>query len=230
MTADEYAAYAADRDEPRFTDWLRERAEPDWTAATEHRFVREVGDDTVDERVFRRYLVQDYAFVGTLADAVGHAAGDAPAVASKRELAGFLGTLTSDEDDYFERSFDALGVPETDRTAPALEPVTEAFVDLLRRAALEGGYAETLAVLVPAEWIYLTWARGVVDGNRDRFYLDEWVELHANQPFASFVDWLRRELDQHGPGLSARRQRRVERHFGRTVALEVAFFEMAYGD
>jgi len=222
-----FERYAADRPDARFTDWLRERSEPDWTDATDHRFVRELEAGTLDDAVFRRYLVQDYAFVETLTGAFGHAVGDAPTMEAKARLSGFLGTLTDEEGDYFERSFDALDVPERDRTDPERAEVTEAFEDLLVRAAHEGGYEETLAVLVPAEWVYLTWASSV-SGSPDEFYLREWVDLHDAPAFESFVGWLRGELDEHGPDLSGRRQRRVERLFRRTVSLEVAFFDMAY--
>jgi thiaminase/transcriptional activator TenA len=227
MTAGTFEAYAADRPDARFTDWLRERSEPDWTGATEHRFVRELDEGTLDDAVFGRYLVQDYVFVGALVGAFGHAVGDAPTMEAKARLSGFLGTLTDEEDDYFERSFDALGVPEADRTDPERAGVTEAFEDLLVRASFEGGYEEALAVLVPAEWIYLTWASNA-SNTPDEFYLREWIELHDAPEFESFVGWLRGELDEYGPDLDARRRCRVERLFRRTVSLEVAFFDMAY--
>lgn len=38
-----------------------------WAEVTTHRFVRELHADGVDDVVFRRYLLQDYAFVETLA-------------------------------------------------------------------------------------------------------------------------------------------------------------------
>lgn len=222
-----YDEYAAEQEEPRFTDWLRERAGTDWTAATEHRFTRELGRGNLDDAVFRRYLVQDYAFLGDLVGAFGHAVGDAPSMAAKSRLVDFLGVLTAEENDYFERSFDALGVLEETYADPETTPTTRALLDLLGRAAREGGYAETLAVLVPAEWVYLEWADAVED-RPDRFYLAEWVDLHANPGFESFVGWLREELDREGAAASARRQRRIEALFGRTVELEVGFFDAAY--
>lgn len=227
MTAETFEAYATGRADARFTDWLRERSESDWTAATEHRFVRELADGTVDDAVFRRYLVQDYAFVGTLTSAFGYAVGQAPTMEARSSLTEFLGTLTDEENDYFERSFDTLDVPVNDRTDPPRADVTEAFEDLLIRAALEGDYEETLAVLVPAEWIYLSWATAASDAP-EKFYLREWIELHDTPEFEAFVEWLRRELDEYGPSLHERRQRRIERLFRRTVALEVAFFDAAY--
>jgi thiaminase/transcriptional activator TenA len=226
--ADTYDEYARARTDPRFTDWLRSRTAPAWTEATEHRFVEELAEGTLADDVFRHYLVQDYAFVTTLASLVGHAAGEAPDVAATRELAGFLGTLTDEEDDYFERSFDALSVLERERRHPTKTATTEAFEDLLVRAAREGGYAESLSALLAVEWVYCTWGVAHADAAPEPFYLAEWVDLHSVPAFESFVAWLRTELDREGPTLSPRREARVARHFRRAVDLEVAFFDAAY--
>jgi thiaminase/transcriptional activator TenA len=223
-----YAAYERAHDDPRFSEWLRSTAEPSWTEATEHQFVAELGAGTVDDAVFARYLVQDYAFVTTLADLVGYAAGDAPTTRAKNRLAGFLGTLTSEEDDYFERAFDALSIPPRSRTAPEKTETTAAFEDLLLRAAHEGGYAESLSALLAVEWVYCEWGTAHADADLDRFYHAEWIDLHAVPAFVSFVDWLRDQLDEAGPDLSPRREARVARHFRRAVDLEVAFFDAAY--
>jgi len=232
VTGESFEAYRDDRPDAAFTDWLRDRSEPAWSDTIDHRFVRELGAGTLDDGAFRRYLVQDYAFVGNLASLVGRAIADAPSMAAKRRLGAFLATLTSEENDYFERSFDALDVPEADRTDPLKDPVTEAFEDLLGRAGREGGYAETLSVLLPAEWCYLEWADelAAAEATPDAFYLSEWIDLHATDDFEAFVTWLRGELDRSGPGLSARRQRRVARHFRRTMTLERAFFDAAFDE
>lgn len=225
---DSYKLYATATTEPRFTDWLRERSEPAWTNATSHRFTQQLGDGTLDETVFGRYLVQDYAFVDTLVGVFGHAVGQAPTMADKRRLIEFLDLITDEENDYFERSFAALEISVDERTDPELTEITEAMTDLLVAAANQGGYAETLAVLVPAEWVYVTWATAEADDRPDAFYFDEWIDLHANPGFVSFVNWLREQLDTVGPTLPARQQQRVARLFGRTVDLEVDFFEAAY--
>lgn len=212
----------------RFTDELR-AASPHWEAATTHRFVEELGDGTVDDEVFRRYLLQDYAFVETLAGVVGHAVADAPSVAAKGRFAAFLGTVVGPENDYFERSFEALGVPASTWRDPEPRAVTRSFDHLLAHGAEVGGYAETLAVLLPVEWVYLTWATAVEEPPETP-YLREWVTIHATDEFADFVGWLRAELDREASDLSDRRRERVERLFADAVALEVAFFDTAYDE
>ena len=228
VEADTFAEYAANRDDARFTDWLRERSEPAWSDATEHQFTQELGAGTLDDDVMARYLRQDYAFVDTLVGVFGYAVGDAPTMADKRRFVEFLDVVTDDEDDYFERSFDALSVPESEWIDPERTATTEAFIDLLVAGREEGGYAETLAVLVPAEWIYLAWATREADDPPGEFSLSEWIDLHANDGFVEFVGWLREQLDTVGPTLSARRQQSVARLFRRTVTHEVAFFDAAY--
>ena len=205
-----YADHAAGRTDPRFTAWLRARTEPAWTDAVAHPFTRDLGAGTLDSDIFADYLVQDYAVVGALVSAFGYAVGQVPDMAAKRPLVEFLETVTDDEDDYFRRSFEALEVPADRWQKPEPTATTEAFVDLLGRAARQGGYAETLAVLVPAEWIYESWATAVADTHGDPDIAPpsagadlpdpyaEWIDLHAVPPFVELAAEPRDELDEIG--------------------------------
>jgi len=212
----------------RFTDRLRSDAEPTWSAATGHRFTDEVGAGSVPDAVFAEYLTQDYAFVDALASLVGYAVAQAPRYEAKQRLGGFLATIVDEESDYFERSFDALDVPESAWTDPQRRPPTRAFADLIHRAGARGGYAETLAVLVPVEWIYAEWASAAPDSRPEQFYLAEWVDLHDTPAFHDTVSFLRSELDTAAAGASDARRAELARLFDRAVELEVAFFDAAY--
>lgn len=213
----------------RFTDWLKDGAGSFWDRATRHAFTTELAGDTLADDVYRRYLIQDYVFIETLVTVLGHAVALAPGMPAKKRWAGFLAAITSEENDYFLRSFDALGVPETERETTALLPPIQAFADLMLDAARGGSYEEVLAVIVPAEWVYLTWAQAAPRPYPGRFYLSEWIELHDNPVFEEIVGWMRSELDRVGPGLSEERQTVVAARFRRLVELEVAFFDAAYG-
>lgn len=229
MTEASYDAFRDRESGTSFTDWLREYSEPSWTGMVEHRFVQELGAGTIDDEVFRRYLVQDYAFVENLLGLIGHAVGDAPSIEQKRQIGAFLWwLLEEDSDGYFDRAFDALDVPDAQRTDPEKHDVTEAFEDILARGAYEGGYVETLSVLFPTGWAYLEWATSVADSDPGRFYLDEWIEIHTEDALVEFVDWQHEELNRLGPKLSEQRQRRLARNFRRTMDLEKAFFDIAY--
>jgi thiaminase/transcriptional activator TenA len=220
------------RDKPagaaRFSDWLRERAEPDWTAATTHRFTREVIGGSVESAVMVRYLVQDYAFIDGFVALLGAAIHAAPGLPRRLPLARFLGMIASDENTFFSRSFDALGVAEALRDRPPLSAPARGFQALMTEAAASGRYAEALAVLVVAEWVYLSWALPARETRTGPFWCTEWVDLHANPDFERFVGWLRGELDREGAALDAAGRARVLDLFRRAAALERAFFDAAY--
>lgn len=208
--------------------WLKDQSQPIWNDTVTHRFTTELGNATLDTTVFTHYLLQDYAFINALVSAFGFAVAQAPTIDAKRHHIRFLDTLTDDENTYFERSFDALDIPESTYENPSLHPVTQSFIDLLGRAARQGGYVETLAVLLPAEWLYNEWATNIQDPPESPFYYREWIDLHNNDDFNKFVAWLRSELDTAGTTLHPRRKQTVLELFHRMVDLEAAFFDAAY--
>ena len=226
--AADFAAWRGDHPDGRFTDWLRERNEPVWSQVVGHRFTRELADDRLDDAVFRRYLVQDYSFLDRFVSLLGFTIGRAPDLAERLRLSHFLAAVTSEENSYFQRSFDALRVSEKDRTDPRLKPPTRGFHDIMKEASEEGGYEEALAVLVVAEWVYMTWAMAVRDRSPSSFYFAEWIDLHANDEFRDFVEWLRGQLDRQGPALSEKRREAIVQLFCRAVRLEKEFFDAAY--
>lgn len=228
MPEAEYTEWAARRPQPRFTDWLRERSEPTWSEAVRHRFTRELAAGTLGEEVMRRYLVQDYSFLDSFVRLLASAIVKAPSLACRVPLGRFLGAITGDENTYFQRAFDALGVSEEDRTRPALRPPTEGFQALMADAVAAASYAETLAPLVVFEWLYHEWAAPLADCRPEPFYFGEWIALHANPVFAAFVGSLRGELDREGPKLPPGGQRRAAELFRRAVMLERTFFDDAY--
>jgi hypothetical protein len=46
-----------------FSEQMRSQTKAAWGAAIGHRFFREVANDTIDDRVFARYLKIEYGFV-----------------------------------------------------------------------------------------------------------------------------------------------------------------------
>lgn len=226
-TPETFDTYRKAHPDARFTTWLKQRTEPTWTEATEHRFVEEMADGSIDDAVYRAYLVQDRIFVEALIDLFGYAVARAPTIDAKRPFIEFLDLVTSDENDYFQRAFDALDVPASTRRSPEAGETTNRFVELLERAS-DGSYADALAVLVPAEWIYLDWGtRLSADPPRD-WVLREWIDLHANPGFTAFVENMRSELDRIGERAGPDDRARIAGLFEDVVELEVAFWDQAY--
>lgn len=218
----------------RLSEQLRDTHRSEWDAAVEHRFVGELVADTIDDGVYARYLTLDYGFINDLTSAVGHAVAMAPGMSEKTRFAQFLGVLTDEENDYFLRSFAAFGQPAPTFDNPLQHPVLDDFAALMDRQRAAGTYLDILAVLVPVEWVYLTWASAASDkvargGSMPaRFYLAEWITLHALPDFRDFVEWMRAEFDREAAAADGTTRQRAETAFVDALKLEARFFAAAF--
>ena len=132
--------------------------------------------------------------------------------------------MSAEENTYFLRAFEALGVTETRRAADPDTQPTIGFEAIMREAADTRSYAAALSVLVVAEWLYLDWASRAPQPLPNNFVNAEWITLHDNPNFRGFVDFLRTESDRVDPAHADL----CRDLFSRAVALELSFFEAAY--
>lgn len=211
-----------------FAEELRNRCAGEWDAAVNHEFVDRLLDGTLPDPVLRHYLVQDYQFCDSFTALLGQAVASAPGLESRLVFARILGGFASDENSYFQETFDELLVPATDRTSPQLTAATSAFDALMRRALHTRSYAEVLAVLLVAEWLYGEWAAraGAAELWPAQAKHSEWIRLHNNPEYNSWVAWLRDEFDAVAPSAAEARER-VAGFFVEAVQLERAFFDSA---
>ena len=207
---------------------LRAAVRADWDAAVTHPFVRELFAGTLPAAALRRYLVQDYQFVDGFTALLGAAVACADSAPPRMVIARQLGVVAGEENTYFQRAFNALGVPGPERTAPELLPCTAEFNLLMREAASSLDYASCLTVLIVAEWLYLDWARQAPKPRPTNPLAWEWIEIHDNPAFRAWVDFLRGELDRVIPELPAAAQNQCGQLFARATRLELRFFEATY--
>lgn len=208
----------------RFTHYLREQSEPAWSAAVGHRFVRQLCDGSLADPVMVRYLVQDHRFLDSFLTLLGAAIATADTFEARLRLGRFAGMISSDENTYFLRAFEALDVSPAQRDEPADSVPTAGFKAIMAEAAASRSYAAALAVLNVAEGLYLDWAQKAPQPLPEHFVHAEWITLHDNPFFEDFVAFLQAELDRVGP-----KEAELSRDFYlRTVALELAFFDAVY--
>jgi thiaminase/transcriptional activator TenA len=142
----------------RFTEILRAASEPAWSDAVRHRFVKELFAGAVPDAVMARYLVQDHRFLDSFLTLLGAALASADTFEARLRFGRFIGMVSGEENTYFLRAFEVLGVTEDRRAADPDTQPTAGFKAIMREAAETLSYAAALSVLVVAEWLYLDWA------------------------------------------------------------------------
>lgn len=204
---------------------LRQHYATTWDAAVGHRFVEEIWAGTADRRALAHYLVQDFQFCDTFLALMGAAVATCDDAEARVTHARQLGLIAGDENSYFHRAFDRLGVPVRDRSAPTRTPATTTFIELMDDARRSGEYPSILAVLLVAEWLYLDWATRPGTPRPGNPLARGWIELHSGPAFEKWVRFLRTEFDRVGESLDDDGRDRVAALFGRAVECELAFFD-----
>src|ERR1700682_3794117 len=101
-----------------------------------------------------RYLIQDYRFLDSFLRLLGAALASADTFQARLRFGRFIGMVSSEENTYFLRAFEALGVTEDRRTGDPDTQPTAGFKAIMREAAQTRSYAAALSVLVVAECLH----------------------------------------------------------------------------
>ena len=204
---------------------LLKSSQKDWQAAINQRFVKELFAGTIENKVLKEYLIQDYHFFDAFLSMLGACVAHADQLESKLRFAKQLGFLEADEDGYFQKAFKELKVVENDYLGVTLHPVTKAFQELMYSAVASSDYAHLLVMLVIAEGLYLDW--GSKDLALPEAYIhSEWINLHRGPFFAEWVQFLVDELNRVGKGREDLTE--LQQRWNQAVALELDFFDIGY--
>jgi thiaminase/transcriptional activator TenA len=90
--------------------------------------------------------------------------------------------VSAEENTYFLRAFEALGVTEDRRAADPDAQPTIGFKAIMREPADTRSYAAALSVLVVARVVYLDWASRAPQPLTANFVHAEWITLHFDRP------------------------------------------------
>lgn len=154
---------------------------------------------------------------------LGYVVINAPSFADISKFAHALYGLVTDRQDYSIYAFDELGVKQGIYHDPLSEK--NHLIDIMSRGATTPGYAESLAPMAAAEWLYATWCQRAASERAVDFssLVGEWISPHDDPASREHAAWLYDELDHIGPMLSPEHQRHIAYLFGRTMELGVAF-------
>jgi len=194
-----------------FSAELRRAADPVWSAILAHPFVRGIGDGTLPEAAFRRYVRQDYLFLIDYGRLLSLGAARAPRLAWMRRFSALAESVLETEMDLHRAYAERWGISndelESERTAPA----TDAYCDFLLRTATLGDFGELAAALAPCMWGYA-----------------EWIRMYASEEFEQLAAWARELVDAAAEGTGDAGRERMLGAFMASSEHELAFWDSAF--
>lgn len=211
------------------TDDLYGDAKPIWDAQLDHPFVKGIANGSLDEAVFQRWVIQDYAYLKEFARIFAWAVAKAQRLESMGWYSQVL-NLTLHTEMELHRSYAArFGITAEELESAEVWPTTRAYTDFLVRTAADGDMADLLAALLPCAWGYVHIGQALAAGEppADQRYSD-WIEQYGSEEFAEAAGWLRRELDRVAEGVTAEKRARIRDLFLLSSRYELRFWDMCW--
>lgn len=213
----------------RVTDDLYAAALPLWEAQLDHPFVRGIGDGTLDESTFSRWVLQDYGYLREFARVFAWAVAKADTLEAMGWYAKVL-DLTLNHEMALHRSYAArFGISAEALATEPMWPTTRAYTDFLVRTAADGDMADLLAALLPCAWGYIVIGKALARRPQpeDARYAD-WIAMYASEEFEAAGTWLRGELDRVASGATGPRLERLREIFVLSSRYELRFWDMCW--
>ncbi|WP_432483746.1 TenA family protein [Kineococcus esterisolvens] len=213
-----------------FTDEAWERTAHLRAAIDDCRFLRELGDGTLDPGVFRHYLEQDEIYLAGYGRALSLLASRAPDVASAAFWASSAHGAAVVETALHGDLLGSGALPPADGPAHA-SPTTLGYVSYLVATAATAPYPVAAAAVLPCFWVYADVARrlarsatAVLDAGADHPYA-RWVAAYDAEEFHTSVATARRLVDEAAEGLGD--VRALHEAFATATRYEFLFWETA---
>jgi thiaminase (transcriptional activator TenA) len=211
------------------SDALYEAARPIWQAQLAHPFVRGIGDGTLDEERFKRWVRQDYRYLVEFARVFAWAAAKADRLESMSWYARALDVTLNREMELHRRYAGRFGIGREELEREPMWPTTRAYTDFLVRTAADGDMSELLAALLPCAWGYAHIGQHLaVDERPANARYGEWIDQYASPESAETAAWLRGELDRLDDGIGPRSRARLIELFTLSSRYEWQFWEMCW--
>ena len=212
-----------------FTDQLHAAARPIWDAQREHPFVRGIGDSSLEEERFARWVLQDYLYLKEFARIFAWAVAKAERLEAMSWYAGVLDLTLNTEMELHRAYAERFGLSRDELEAETMWPTTRAYTDFLVRTAADGNMAELLAALLPCAWGYVDIGQHLAAGHPpgDQRYAD-WIAQYASDEFAEAAGWLKDALNREAENAGPEKRERFKELFVLSSRYEWQFWEMCW--
>ena len=206
---------------------LRADSAADWSAYTDHAFVRGLADGSLPEAAFRHYLGQDYLFLIQFARAYGLAAYKADDLEDIRAAAAAVSAIVDVEMGLHVTYCAGWGLTEAEMAALPEDTATMAYTRYVLERGQAGDLLDLHVALAPCVIGYGEIGRRLAGpATRDNPYA-AWIDMYAGDAYQEVVAAAVAQLDR----LSERRGGEARyasllKTFQQATRLEADFWQM----
>lgn len=210
------------------SDLLWREVEGIFEAILEHPFLKGLCDGTLDERIFREYVIQDALYLDDYARVLATIAGKAPRDEWVKVFAeDSIAILEFERKTLHEDYFKLWNLRAEDIREFPLTPTNMGYLNHLWRSVLLEEFPVGLAAVTPCYWIYLEVGRHLERKGSPSELYSKWISLYSSEQFAKYVE---RVLEIVNETIDPRERiwPKVIRAFKLSTIYEYMFWDSAY--
>ncbi|MFC4736577.1 thiaminase II [Bacillus daqingensis] len=214
----------------RFSEKLRQEADPIFSAIFEHPFVKGIGEGNVPKQALIHYVMQDYEYLTTFCRIYGLAVSKCTTREDMTFFQEQIGFVLNEEIHPHNNFCEVAGVRYEDLQKAPLAPTAHHYTRHMMEASINGSLGETLAALAPCPWTYWEIGRKLKsEVNPDKqhpFY--DWISFYGNDEVGTITETFMAKIDACAEQAGEREKELMLSHFLKSSQLEHQFWTMAY--
>lgn len=208
-------------------DRLRHACRPSWDAYVDHEFVRRLGDGTLPERAFRRYLGQDYLFLVHYARAWALATFKSSTLSEMRAANSSVSAILGTEMGLHVAFCREWGLDEAGMEALPEAGATMAYTRYVLEKGLQGDLLDLVVALAPCALGYAEIGEKLSKRRQDANPYRSWIEMYASDDFRALARLTADEVDRlWKTRANEGRFDELAGNFDRACRLEADFWQM----
>lgn len=200
---------------------------PTWEAIYALPFLARLGDGTLEEPRFARFIAQDIHYLDTFAEVLRTAATLAEDEPTRAFLASRADNVLRVEQALHGTFAPRLGLDVAAIRASEAAPVTVAYADHLRSVAARGSLGEVIAAVLPCYWVYRRVGERLAAPPPPHDLYATWTAAYASPEFGAAVQQQIALLDVLAERAAPEARERMQRWFHRSLRYEWMFWDQA---
>jgi thiaminase/transcriptional activator TenA len=214
-----------------FSHWLKEKATSVWEEGYRHPFVQGLGAGTLDQEIFKFYLLQDYLYLLQYAKVFALGTVKASREEWMRNFTESQYSILATEMNIHREYMTRFGITaeEIANAKPSL--FNQAYTANMLTQGQTGGLAELLAAVFPCAWTYADYGKRLKAEYADRLegnFYKFWIEGYAGDEFWESFEWFFDAMDELVTGYTEEQKQHIADIFVSSVEFEYLFWDMAY--
>jgi thiaminase/transcriptional activator TenA len=191
-------------------------------------FNRSLSAGTLDQDVFKYYVVQDSLYLSGYARALAAAGVKAPDSEAMLTFNGSAQEAIKVERALHARYFEKFGIDPAQVSAAEPSPTCLAYTSYMLGLAQTAGYAELVAAILPCFWVYWEVGKRIdAEASADNPYR-AWIDTYADESFGDAVQAVIGHVDRAAEAAGPDTVAQMHHAFMRTTQYEWMFWDAAW--